>query len=467
MRNRTISAHVVVGVCVLLFIVFTIWLVCIEGERTREAIRESTQEATGEVREGMLDAAEWTVDKAAELPGRVVQDAKDQLSEGAVEATEQVVGTFADLAGTVLGGADEKKPDDSPAASGDKTPTSARGRRAEHAVNDRNTTTFEPTAASPTVKAEEPDTNVLSTAPTRPDDIPRPNPAVAQGSANIPGRTPESASSTSNASHQRSGAPRQRETRPEDPADMVGRLFDLGHEVVRSIDEIGQDALALSEVEEREVSARVQKLVAKQNKILRAPRVVRRLQNLARPLLLHREHEGIKYTISVLDEEKVNAFAHVGGYLYVTKGLLRVVTDDGELQFVLAHEIGHVDMKHCTRLITYAARASEFGGEVGSNLAQLAYTAIALGYSEDQEFEADRYGLLALQRVGRDGNDAVTCLRRLAKHFDSEPQGSQPDRLPDTVRRTVEETAAHFRSHPPTQERIERLEELLKQPTPR
>lgn len=431
MRNKNVIGYLMGGVCALFCVALVIWLVRSEGERAREAIRESTQEVSGEVREGMIDAAERAVDKAADVPGKVIRDVKDELSEGVAETAEQAVDTLGELAGTVFGDRDKKKPDESSAASGEQPPAAAPGQHDQPATNTPGTTTPEPTPDSASTNTSQPRSS---------------NPNVSRPQADSTSKEGEDS---------------------QDPGDIVGRLFEMGHEVARSIDDIGQEALALSEDEEREVGADVHELVLEQHKRLAAPKLVKRLEVIARPLLLDRKRKEIKYTITILDDETVNAFAHVGGYIYVNKGLLQLVADDAELQFVLGHEIGHVDLKHCTRAVTYAARASDVGGELGGGLAQLAYIAIALGYSEDQEFEADEHGCHAMQRIGQNGQPAVRCLQRLAKHFDEEPSHTEADESRTAAQRTVEEIEEHFRSHPPTQERVERLEALLRQPAPR
>ena len=60
----------------------------------------------------------------------------------------------------------------------------------------------------------------------------------------------------------------------------------------------------------------------------------------------------------------------MGGYIYVHKGLLDLTATDAELQFVLAHEIAHVDLNHCTRQLTYEARIGELTEGIGSDLVQ-------------------------------------------------------------------------------------------------
>ena len=61
------------------------------------------------------------------------------------------------------------------------------------------------------------------------------------------------------------------------------------------------------------------------------------------------ELPNLKYTFTILNDEKVNAFALPGGYVYVTRGLLAIVADEAEMAGVLAHEIGHITARHSSQ----------------------------------------------------------------------------------------------------------------------
>ena len=69
-----------------------------------------------------------------------------------------------------------------------------------------------------------------------------------------------------------------------------------------------------------------------------------------------RPRDSDRLTIVIIASDEVNAFAHLGGYVYLHKGMLDFAESDAELQFVLAHEIAHIELGHCARKVTYAAR---------------------------------------------------------------------------------------------------------------
>ena len=73
-----------------------------------------------------------------------------------------------------------------------------------------------------------------------------------------------------------------------------------------------------------------------------------RVHAAAKPLLARVSKKTIRYTFTILDTEAVNAFSHPGGYVYLSRGLFSFVGEDENvvLQFILAHEIAHVDLRH-------------------------------------------------------------------------------------------------------------------------
>ena len=62
----------------------------------------------------------------------------------------------------------------------------------------------------------------------------------------------------------------------------------------------------------------------------------------------------VPFTIKVLDNEEVNAFALPGGFFYVNSGLILAADNEAELAGVMAHEIAHVAARHATKNMTRA-----------------------------------------------------------------------------------------------------------------
>lgn len=131
------------------------------------------------------------------------------------------------------------------------------------------------------------------------------------------------------------------------------------------------------------------------------------------------------YTFTLLNSPIVNAFALPGGYVYVSRGLLALASNEAELAGVLAHELGHVNARHSAERIS-AQQASQIGAMLASiglqvaginpdyaSLGQSIATVALQSYSRKQEFEADTLGVRYMSRAGYDPEGMVTFLATL------------------------------------------------------
>ncbi|MEE8272003.1 MAG: M48 family metalloprotease [Alphaproteobacteria bacterium] len=176
---------------------------------------------------------------------------------------------------------------------------------------------------------------------------------------------------------------------------------------------------------------------------------------------------GTAYSFTVLDSDLPNAFALPGGYVAVTRGLLALVNDEAELAGVLAHEVAHVTARHTAERYSRSTLAQLGVGVLGaatgsSELAELAGTGAQiylLGYSRDQESEADAIGIRYLAAAGYDAYAMASFLDQLDRYgqvtalMEGQPaDGGRPDFLsthPQTADRTRQAMALARRSAGP------------------
>jgi len=138
----------------------------------------------------------------------------------------------------------------------------------------------------------------------------------------------------------------------------------------------------------------------------------------------------ITYYFEVLEDKSVNAFAGPGGYIYVTTGLLKLVSSDNELACVLGHEVGHVAARHAIKQmqsqVLYSVPASIIFSE--SRYAQIeqavnvAFNLTQLSYSRKDELQADTLGMSYAQQAGYDPAGMVSFLRKLSDIEKKEPR---------------------------------------------
>ena len=137
------------------------------------------------------------------------------------------------------------------------------------------------------------------------------------------------------------------------------------------------------------------------------PKVKNYISDLGHKLATISELPGIGWKFTVLNSREINAFAIPGGFIYVTRGLLTLASNEAELAGVIAHEIGHVTALHSsTRQATGkmaglgALAAGILLGRAGSELGSYIGRAGIQQYSQSQELEADSLGVRYLSRTG-------------------------------------------------------------------
>lgn len=163
----------------------------------------------------------------------------------------------------------------------------------------------------------------------------------------------------------------------------------------------------------------------------------------------------LTYHFAILDSAEQNAFAAPGGYILVTRGLLKTLKNEAELAGVLAHEIAHVTHKHMLETIrrsTILANVSDFtfsamkkDPKLFSNvIREVTDKLFEKGLDKDLEYEADAVGIEYAFRAGynpRGLHNYLTTLRGL--------QGKVSSRF--------------FSTHPSTSVRIEKCQEAIRQ----
>ena len=83
-------------------------------------------------------------------------------------------------------------------------------------------------------------------------------------------------------------------------------------------------------------------------KVINDPVVSEYINRIAQNIVRNSDAK-VPFTVKVLDDDSVNAFALPGGYFYVQSGLIMAADSEAELAGVMAHEIAHVAACHAAR----------------------------------------------------------------------------------------------------------------------
>jgi Zn-dependent protease with chaperone function len=115
----------------------------------------------------------------------------------------------------------------------------------------------------------------------------------------------------------------------------------------------------------------------------------------------------ISVTVHYLDDDTVNAFATLGGHVFMFRGLLEKLPNENAVAMVLAHEIAHIKHRHPIRSmgrgITIGLALSMVSGSLGDAIVEriVGNTGMltALTFSRDQERESDETALHTLMAL--------------------------------------------------------------------
>lgn len=179
--------------------------------------------------------------------------------------------------------------------------------------------------------------------------------------------------------------------------------------------------------------------VDKQLPILKDAEAERYVNELGKQLSAHAPYNKSDYVwrFRVVNSGDINAFALPGGYIYVNRATMEAAQNEAQLAGVIAHEEGHVVMRHGTHQASQMMLAQMplailggMLGESGSPMGQLAQAGIGLGVesvflhnSRSMESQADEVGTYILYQAGYDPYAMAHFFEILEKKY---PQGGGP-----------------------------------------
>jgi len=135
------------------------------------------------------------------------------------------------------------------------------------------------------------------------------------------------------------------------------------------------------------------------------------------------------YYLMILDTPVINAFATPGGHIFLTRGILEIVTSEDMLAAIIAHEMAHIQLQHGIAVIKHSNFVQSISQErrrISQSLEaesrqQLFSAAVdeyvqsifSGGYSQLQEFEADSTAFNLLASAGYNPESLIELMRIL------------------------------------------------------
>ena len=168
------------------------------------------------------------------------------------------------------------------------------------------------------------------------------------------------------------------------------------------------------------------------------------INDIGQRLVPYSERPNLPYTFQVIDNSQINAFATMGGYVYVTTGLIKAADNEAQLASVMGHEIGHIGSRHAVEQLRETALAQGVLSAAGMDQNAAVNIGVELALrrpnSRRDEFEADQLGLDTLTSAGYAPSAMVAFMEKLLN------QGSVPTFLS---------------THPAVSDRIQALDQTI------
>lgn len=207
--------------------------------------------------------------------------------------------------------------------------------------------------------------------------------------------------------------------KPKAPPSKDAKKYDVSKIGNRRV---GSGVNFYSLTREQEMGRELAAQIEQNSRVVDDPVVIRFVNRLGQQLVRHSDAK-VPFTIKVLDNEEVNAFALPGGYLFVNTGMILATNSEAELAGVMAHEIAHVAARHGTKNETKAQMMSMatlalgmVGGPAAAIVRQVAEIAMPMTYlkfSRNAEREADLLGLEYEYAAGYDPGALIEFFERL------------------------------------------------------
>lgn len=167
------------------------------------------------------------------------------------------------------------------------------------------------------------------------------------------------------------------------------------------------------------------------------------LTRVGNAVVADRKVENVAWKFRALRDPVPNAFALPNGSIYINTGLLALLEDENQLAAVIAHEITHVTRRHtylrnrsvrkkmlAINIINTIGTWNPVGGPVGiavgliATISPFMLVLSVLGYSREQEKQADLEGLKAATAAGFVADGMPNSFKAMQKDVEGEQLNS-------------------------------------------
>ncbi|MDD5241318.1 MAG: M48 family metalloprotease [Sulfuricella sp.] len=246
-----------------------------------------------------------------------------------------------------------------------------------------------------------------------------------------------------NAAGQQVQKPQQQGQQPSSAADLLKSGIDMVTGMA-----------GCSEPEEAAIGQQIAGNLLGASPLVKDRQLQKYVNNVGRWVASQSERPDLEWHFGVIESNDINAFAAPGGYIFVTRGLYRLLQNEADLAGVLGHEIGHVIRKHHLKILQQS-KMVDFGGKLlaakagGGNssvqgLIGSGAEIVSRSLDKGAEFEADRIAMVLAARAGYDAFALPEVLQQIGH-----------------VGGADSSVALLFKTHPHPDERLAKLGEAV------
>ena len=215
------------------------------------------------------------------------------------------------------------------------------------------------------------------------------------------------------------------------------------------------NAITLSE--ENELGQKVVGLIRKSMPLVEDGEVLTYVRSVGNRVAKEVGITTYQFKFFVVDQPVPNAFAVPGGNIFIYRGLIEMMSSEGQLASILSHELAHIQARHLQRSIDEAKIMSVgmIAGLVAGILlgapglaagGMAASQTQALQYSRAHEMEADQFGFRFLCGAGYDPAEMPVIMQKI-----QQCTWLSNSRVP-----------SYLSTHPALGERVQYLTEMVK-----
>jgi beta-barrel assembly-enhancing protease len=221
-----------------------------------------------------------------------------------------------------------------------------------------------------------------------------------------------------------------------------GQAFSLWDILIQGVEYL--QLASMSDEQEVQLGQQINQEITSQVPIFNNPQLTRYLNDIGQRLATKSDRTNIPYTFQVVADKSINAFATMGGFVYINAGLMVAADNEAQLAGVIGHEIGHIAGRHALEQMKQMALARGVASVTGldtNTAVQIGVElALRLPMSREDEFDADRRGLTNLGRAGYAQSAMPAFMKKLV---------------------SSSSTPSFLNSHPATEDRIASMNQSL------